>query len=73
MNTHSAITGPYTEKPLWYDQSDLRQSRILRENQPVVEFHAADNCRLFNTTTEAMNFQDDIPQFQLIISETTMY
>ena len=61
MNTNSAFTGSYTEKPFWYQQFDLRQIRILRESQPTVDFDAADNCRLYVTTIKAMNFQDDIP------------
>ena len=61
MNNNSAFTGSYTEKPIWYQQFDLRQSRILRGGQPIVDFDAADNCRLYVTTMKAMNFQDDIP------------
>ena len=30
MNTNSAITGSYTENPLWYQQFDVRQFEILR-------------------------------------------
>ena len=29
--------------------------------QPIVDFDAADNCRLYVTTMKAMNFQDNIP------------
>ena len=61
MNTKSAFTGSYTEDPFWYQQFDLRQIRILRGGQPIVNFDAADNCRLYVTTMKAMNFQDDIP------------
>ena len=61
MNTTSAFTGSYTENPFWYQQFDLRQIRILRRGQPIVDFDAADNCRLYVTTMRAMNFQDDIP------------
>ena len=60
MNTNSAFTASYTENPFWYQQFVLRQIRILRGGQPVVDFDAADNCRLQVTTTKAMNFQDDI-------------
>ena len=72
MNTISAFTGYYTENPFWYQQFDLRQTRLLRGGQPIVNFDAADNCCLDVTTLKAMNFQDDIPQFHLIISKTTM-
>ena len=60
MNTNSAFTGSYTENPFWYQQFDLKETRILRGGQPMVEFDAADNCRLYVTTMKAINFQDDI-------------
>ena len=65
MNTNSAFTGSYTENPFWYQQFDLRQIRILRGGQPIVDFDAADNCRLYVTTMKAMNFQDDIPSIPI--------
>ena len=61
MNTNSAFIGYYTENPFWYQQFELGQFRILRGGQPIVDFDAADNCRLYVTTMKAMNFQDDIP------------
>ena len=61
MNTNSAFTGSYTESPFWYQQCELRQIRILRGGQPIVDFDAADKCRHHVTTMKAMNFQDDIP------------
>ena len=61
MNTNSAFTGFFTENPFWCQQFDLRQIRILRGGQPIVDFDTADNCRLYVTTMKAMNFQDDIP------------
>ena len=61
MNTNSAFNGSFTEDPFRYQQFDLRQMRILRGGQPIVEFDAADNCHLHVTTMRAMNFQDDIP------------
>ena len=60
-NTNSAFTGSYTENPFWYQQFDPRQIRKLRGGQAIVDFDAADNCRLYVTTMKAMNFQDDIP------------
>ena len=65
MNTNSAFTGSYTENPFWYQKFDLRQIRILRGGQPIVDFDAADNCRLYVTTMKAMNFQDDIPSIPI--------
>ena len=61
MNTNSAFTGSYAENPFRYRQSDLRQIRILRGGQPIVDFDVADNCRFYVTTMKAMNVQGDIP------------
>ena len=55
-HTNSAFTGSYTENPFWYQQFDLRQIRILSGGQPIVDFDAADNCRLYVITMKAMNF-----------------
>ena len=65
MNTNSAFAGFYTENSFWYQQFDLRQIRLLRGGQPIVDFDAADNCRLYVTTMKAMNFQDDIPSIPI--------
>ena len=65
MNTNSAFTGSFTENPFWYQQFDLRQTRILRGGQPIVDFDTADNCHLYVTTLKAMNFQDDNPSIPL--------
>ena len=61
MNRNSAFTGSYTENPFWYQQFDLGEIKTLRGGQPIVDFDAADNCRLYVTTMKAMNFRDDIP------------
>ena len=60
MNTNCAFTGSYTENLFWYQQYELRQIRILRRGQPIVDFDAAENCRLYITTMKEMIFQDDI-------------
>ena len=65
MNTNSAFTGSSTENPFWYQQFDLRQIRILRGGQPIVDFDAAVNCRFYVTTMKTMNFQDDIPSIPI--------
>ena len=65
INTNSAFTGSYSENPFWYQQFDLRQIRILKGGQPIVDFDAADNCCLYVTTMKAMNFQDDIPSIPI--------
>ena len=61
MNTNSVFTGSFTENPIWYQQFDLRQIRILRGGQPILDFDTADKCRLYVSTMKAMNFQDDFP------------
>ena len=61
METNSDFTESYNENPFWYQHFDLRQIRKLRTGHPIVDFDAADNCRLYVTTMKAMNFQDDIP------------
>ena len=65
MNTNSVFTGSFTKNPFWYQQFDLRQIRILRGGQPIVDFDTADNCRLYMTTMKAMNFQDDTPSIAI--------
>ena len=55
MNTYSAFTRSYAENPFWYQQFVLKQIRILRGGQPVVDFDAADNCSLYVTTMKAIN------------------
>ena len=65
MNTNSAFTSYFIENAFWYQQFDLRQIRILRGGQPIVDFDTADNCRLYMTTMKAMNFQDDIPSIPI--------
>ena len=61
MKTNSAFTGSFTENPFWYQQFDLRQIRVLRGRQLIVDFDTADNCRLNVTTMRAMNFLYEIP------------
>ena len=65
MNSNSAFTGSLAENPVWYQQFDLRDIRILRGGQPIVHHDTTDNCRLYVTTMKAMNFQDGIPSIQV--------
>ena len=60
MSSNSAFPGSFAENPFWYRQFDLRDIRILRGGQPIVHHDTTDNCRLYVTTMEAMNFQDEI-------------
>ena len=61
MNTNSAFFECYTENLFGYQPFDLRQLRILRGRQQIVDVDAADNCRLYVTTMKAMKFPNDIP------------
>ena len=61
INANSAFTGSYTKIPVWYQQIDLRETRMHRRSQQIVKFAAVDNCRLYSKTKKAMNFQGDIP------------
>ena len=61
MKTNSAFVEPYTQNPFWLKQFDLREIKILRGGQQLVDFDAADNCRLYVTTMKALNFQGNIP------------
>ena len=65
MNTNSAFTGSFTENPFWYQQFELKQIRILKRGQRIVDFDTADNCCVYVTTMKAMNFQDDIPSIPI--------
>ena len=68
MHTNAAFTGSSTENPIWYQQFDLRQIRIRRGGQPILDFDTADNCRLYVQWTFRMTF----PQSPLVISNITM-
>ena len=65
MNKNPAFTGFFTENQFCCQQFDLRQVRILRGRQSIVDFDTADKGRLFETTMKAMNFQDDMPSIAL--------
>ena len=73
MNTNSAFTGSFTENSFWYQQFDLRQIRILRAEQLIVDFDTADNCCLYVTTMKAVNFQDDFPSIPIDDLKVTVY
>ena len=65
MNTNSAFIRFYTENPFWYQQFDLGHIRTIRGGQQIVDFDAADNCRLYVSTMKAMNSRDDIPSIPI--------
>ena len=61
LNSNGAFSGSIAENVFWHQQFNLRDIRILRGVQPIVHLDTTDIFRLFVTTMEAMNFQDDIP------------
>ena len=65
MNTNSAFIGSFTETPFCYQQFDVRQIRIIRGRQPIIDFDTVDNCRIYVSTMKAMNFQDDFPSIPI--------
>ena len=56
MNSNSALTGSFAEKPFRYQQFNLRDIRILRGGQPIAHHDTTDECRLYVTTMKAINF-----------------
>ena len=65
MNINFAFNGSYTQNLFRYQQFELRQIRILRGRQRIVDFDAADNCRLYVTIMKRMTFKDDIPSIPI--------
>ena len=61
MKSNSGFSDSFTENRFWYQQFNLRDTRKLREGQPVAHHDTTDNCRLYVTTMKAMNYHDDIP------------
>ena len=62
--TNSALTALYTENLFWYQQVDLRQIRILKGGQPIVDIDSGGNCCLYVTTTKAMSFLGHNPSIR---------
>ena len=65
MNKNVAVRGSYADNPFWYQHFDLRQIRIIRGSQPIIDFKAAGKCRLQVTSMKARNFQEDISSIQI--------
>ena len=62
---NSAFTRSNTENKFWYKQFHLRQIKMLYGGQSVVQFGAADNCRLDVMTMKATKFRDDYPSIAI--------
>ena len=60
MNTISASTEFYTESPFRYQHFDLKQFKILRRGQPILDFDAAEKWRFYVSSMKARNLQDGI-------------
>ena len=61
------------------DETTVHTSKKLRQEKEgfcsdehiqIVDFIAVDSCRSYVSTMKALNFQDGIPQFLLILSMT---
>ena len=65
--TNSSFTGSYSEYPFWYQQFNIRQTKIVGGGQLDVDLDAADNSHLHVTKKRAMNFQDEFPSISLDI------
>ena len=61
MNSNSAFTGSSNKNPFSYKDHGLREIRILRNGQPVIQMNTMDKCRPYVTTLKAMNFNEDVP------------
>ena len=61
MNSNSASIGSFAENPFWYQEFNLRDIRIRRGGQPIVNHDTTDNCRLYVTMMKAINCQDEVP------------
>ena len=64
MNTKSAFTGSYTKNPFRYQQFYVRK-KTLTGGQPIVDFDAAENGRLYVTTMRAKISRNDSPSIQI--------
>ena len=60
MLTCSAFNGSFAENTFWYQNVYLGQFKKRRGTQPNVNFEAVGNCRPYNTTMKALNFQVEI-------------
>ena len=73
MNTNSAFTGSYTENPSGYQQFDLRQIEYSEEVSQSLTLMLLIIVAFMLLQRKQWTSKMISPQFQLIISKTTMY
>ena len=65
MNENSAFTGDKKENPFHFQKFGLREIRIVRGNQTIVEMNCVNDFRPYITTMEALKFKEDGPNVKL--------
>ena len=61
MNTNSAVAGFCYENSFNYQQSHLRELRIIRGGRAIISLDTTSPCRPSVTTMKAMQFNEDFP------------
>ena len=61
MNTNTAFTGSRDSNPFHYQKFGLREIKLVRGNQVVVNIDTSDDIRAFVTTMKALKFDEDGP------------
>ena len=49
MTSNSALSGSFAENPIWYQQFNPRDIRMLTGGQPIIHHITTGNCRLYVT------------------------
>ena len=65
MNENSAFTGNKQENHFHYQKFGLREVRIVRGNQTIVEMNCVNDYRPYITTMEALKFKEDGPNVKI--------
>ena len=65
MNTNSAFSGSFNENPFHYQKFGLRELRIIRGNQPIVNINTKDSTRVYVNSMKSMKFNDEMPALRL--------
>ena len=61
MNTNTAFKGSKDSNPYHYQKFNLREIKIVRGNQVVVNIDTSDDIRAYVTTMRALKFEEDGP------------